>query len=167
MCVYRQTERVYIYTEGMVNWKVPAIGLGVAVVAGAIGYGVYFDYKRRNDPAFRRKLREEKARARAEAEREAAEADQRRAAAKASKESPVGKAGSGAGAIVDPIDLTMEEIATMAHEERVNLLQELLMRGEFLAQQGKKEWPWGSYDVRRLQEVSQRIRLRLRTPRLH
>ena len=31
---------------------------GVTVLGGALAYVVYFDYKRRNDAAFRKKLRE-------------------------------------------------------------------------------------------------------------
>ena len=30
---------------------------GVTVLGGALAYAVYFDYKRRNDTAFRKKLR--------------------------------------------------------------------------------------------------------------
>jgi import receptor subunit TOM20 len=35
---------------------------GVTLVTGFLGYAVYFDYKRRNDPAFRTKLRKDKKR---------------------------------------------------------------------------------------------------------
>ncbi|EPZ35570.1 hypothetical protein O9G_005136 [Rozella allomycis CSF55] len=115
----------------MANWKTITGVTIFAAAAATIGYAAYFDYKRRNDPEYRANLAAEKKKAKKKLKSE------EKAQKDAKKQTKKEKERKGTEGI---LEISMEQIALMSQNERVEYLQRLLAIGETFAQMGPSKF---------------------------
>jgi import receptor subunit TOM20 len=133
------------------KWVTVAALTGFAVAA--VGYVVYFDYKRRNDAAFRKKLQKQKDEAKAEMAKveakvkveEVEEAEIVQKAMKSNQQLPFPEM-NGIPAMMteklDKVDLPLEVLRQMPPEEQQKVFYSVLAVGEALmgrGQEGRKK----------------------------